>query len=86
MRVKERLTCDNCSTDQFHRMQSGAIKVYVFHPQHGERQHACSVDCHAALFKRWQFGITRHWRQWARPPEIEPKKALSIERPTLVAL
>lgn len=85
MRIKDQLTCDNCSGTNFPKMQSGAIKVYVFHPHNSERQHACSTDCHSALFARWQYGITRHWRQWARPPDAAAKP-LSIERPTLVAL
>lgn len=79
------LRCDHCSGVKFPLMQSGAHKVYVFKPLHGNREIACSVSCHHALYMRWERGITRHWRQWARPPDLAVK-VLNLERPTLVAL
>ena len=87
MRVNNALRCDHCSTEKFPRMASGAIKVYIFHPRHGDRQHACSVSCHHSLFMRWQLAITAHWRQVSKPPEALGEKARALDRSLhLVAL
>jgi hypothetical protein len=80
MRVNTALRCDNCSTEKFPLMKSGAKKVYIFHPRHGDRQHACSTDCHQALYTRWTLAITAHWRNVSRPPDALGEKARSLDR------